>query len=292
VISLLYHNVLSTSGQGLPVAADQVSASAFRDHIRLLRHEVVHPTKVEEDWREGRRTTGTLITFDDGAAGILAAARILAEHGLAGVAFICPGAVQGGLWFYVLADALARTSAASLSFQGTPLAVKSAEEKRHAYGIVSSACFKLAPARRDAQLADLLSQAATDTSPAHPALSVASSAELEQAAATGGLWFANHSWSHPDLTALDDDTLAQEIDLASDWIRASGLPSLPWFAMPRGRYDDRVLDALRRRSLRPFGARPKGEASGVVPRIGLYRVDADPIRFRLKLAWYGRRLVL
>lgn len=51
----------------------------------------------------------------------------------------------------------------------------------------------------------------------------------------------NHSWSHPDLTEVDDSTLFREVKLNDEVITDSTGVRPPTFGYPYGAYDDRVL---------------------------------------------------
>jgi peptidoglycan/xylan/chitin deacetylase (PgdA/CDA1 family) len=61
---------------------------------------------------------------------------------------------------------------------------------------------------------------------------------------SGQIAFGNHTWSHPDLAALDDRAVAEEITLAEDFLRTTyGVSSAPFLRPPFGSHTDRV-DAI------------------------------------------------
>lgn len=287
MITLMYHNVLAAPNTRWPVAAEQVTEATFRDHIRRLRPRLLHPTAVQEAWRQARQPEGVLVTFDDGAFGVGRAARILAENGGAGVAFVCPGAVECGLWFYRLAAGLVNTRREEIEWEGTRFYVRSDEEKREAYRTWSPGLFELPPEDRDARLAEIL--AALEVSGVAPPeeLRLLDRAGLREAASTGGMLFASHSWSHPSLVNLGDAELEGELGQAEAWLEASGLPTLPWFAFPRGRHNPAVRKAVAARYEAAFGMYAAEASPGVVPRVYLRESDRSGWRFWFKTAFDG-----
>ena len=62
--------------------------------------------------------------------------------------------------------------------------------------------------------------------------------------ASGQVQLANHTWSHPDLTTLDDAGIADELRRTHDFIGESfGVDARPYFRPPFGFHDERV-DAI------------------------------------------------
>ena len=288
MLTLLYHNVLCAPADDLPVARKQVTIETFRQHMFHFRKNLLHPADVHQQLVKGKVPPGILISFDDGAKGVIEAGRALSEIGAAGVAFICPGAVKKGLWFYQLADALAKTTVSRLQWLEFDLPVTLPSQKREAYGVLSRELFDLASASRDACLTEIKS--ALQTPPARPAPSLATLDEdtLCRAANTGGLIFANHSWSHPNLVKLPSAELNYEVEAAQAWLESSGLPVLPWFAFPRGNHDARVRKVVSRFCAVSFGANAYEHEADVQPRTYICELDANPIRFIAKTAWEGR----
>lgn len=288
MLTLLYHNVLNKPADGLPVAGHQVMLATFREHIYKLRRLLLHPLDAQEQIMRGKTPQGVVITFDDGAAGIIEAGKILTEVGMAGVAFICPGAVSGGLWFYRLADALVRASVSRITWRGSELPLALSEEKRLAYARLSSELFDLPSEEREECLRMVVG--ACEPIPGAPvaALSVLNKEGLKRAAETGGVIFGNHSWSHPNLVKLSGAELMHEVRAAHDWLESSGMPCLPWFAFPRGSYDASVRQIVHRFCPVAFGARAREDAPEVWPRTAIYKMDAHRLRFALKTAWGGR----
>jgi len=286
MLTLLYHNLLTSCADGLPVAGHQTTLASFRAHIRRLRDKLLHPLEVHEQLLRGKKPSGVLITFDDGAGGVIEAGRELAEIGAVGVAFVCPGSITSGLWFYTLADALVRTSVTDLKWRDCEMYLGTPILRRNAYRLLSEKLFDMTPADRDICLKEIQSVLSPRSGQMNAGLEVLDFAGVRTAVETGGLILGNHSWSHPNLTTLGDTELREELDASQKWFDASGLPVLPWFAFPRGRHDQRVRSEVAKRYPIAFGATP--DDTDVLPRTGIYGPDSNRLRFAMKTAIEGR----
>jgi Polysaccharide deacetylase len=288
MLTLMYHNILTGPANDLPVAKSQVTLETFRRHMLRLRHELLNPFEVHSNLIAGRVPRGVLVTFDDGAVGVIDAGRVLAELGALGVAFICPGAIAEGLWFYKLADALVRTTVEQLRWRQLNLVLTGARERLVAYRALSPLLFEMSPMARDEELRDIVDGLHVSPEQRTSALATLDEVTLRQAQATGGLVFANHSWSHPNLVGLPQNELVREVEEADLWLRSSELPTLPWFAFPRGAHDGRVRKVVSRYCPLAFGASAYENGKSVFPRTYICELDAKLMRFALKTAWGGR----
>lgn len=287
MLTLLYHNIVSSPVHYVPVASDQVTATTFRKHLGRLRGRLLDPFDVHEQLTKGNTPRGVLVTFDDGAAGIVEAGRILAEEGARGVAFVCPGALASGLWFYRLADALMRATVASIRWQDSDLEVSGRVDKLKAYKTISKMLFDSPQHERDICLENIINDLHVSDEPKLPSLATLNEAGIREAERTGGLVFANHSWSHPNLVTLPQEELSREIEQAHSWLVSSGLPTVPWFAFPRGTHDTHVRSEVARWCPVAFGADTL-EKESVWPRTYLCERDSNPIRIAVKTTWEGR----
>lgn len=60
---------------------------------------------------------------------------------------------------------------------------------------------------------------------------------------SGQVQIANHTWSHPDLTALSDQGIVDELQRTHDMIgELFGVDARPFYRPPFGYYDERVFD--------------------------------------------------
>jgi peptidoglycan/xylan/chitin deacetylase (PgdA/CDA1 family) len=288
MLTLAYHNVLSGDARGVPTAGNQVRIDTLREHLRRLRSRLLHPADVHQQLLRGKAPRGVMITFDDGAAGLIDAAKVLAEAGAVGVAFICPGALKAGLWFYELANILLRTRVGLLAWRGLRLPASTLNDRERAYDALSPILFDSPARHREKALAEIRAQARVDGAESHPALSTLDEEGARLVAETGAIIFANHSWSHPNLVSLNGRDLSYEVEAAQSWLASSGLPFLPWFAFPRGAHDARVRKEVSRHCRFAFGASMNEQTAEVLPRALVYDLDANPMRFRLKTVLEGR----
>ncbi len=66
-------------------------------------------------------------------------------------------------------------------------------------------------------------------------------AALAPLVASGQVQLGNHTWSHPDLTSLDDTGVADELQRNHDFIGDTfGVDARPYYRPPFGYHDDRV----------------------------------------------------
>lgn len=282
MLTLMYHNILRESVGRIPIASGQVLLKDFRRQIKLLRKWIVHPVEAHAKLSKGEEPAGVLITFDDGAAGLRDAAECMMEFGVAGVAFVCPGAIEDGLWFYKLAEALVRSRRERFTWQGADFRLWVEEELQSCYTAISRELAKIpGEARQEA-----LKEVVEELSPCRkeqPGLKILDGDGLRKTAETGAVYFANHTWSHPELTAMGAAEAKREIFDAQLWLNESGLPVVPWFAFPRGNFNGEVAEIARAAGLISFGANRWEEGAGIKPRTGIYRKDGNLLRFGTKL---------
>ncbi len=287
MLTLFYHNIVSAPVWDVPVASAQVTANTFRKHLAQFRGRLLDPFDVHEQLINGKTPRGVLITFDDGAAGIVEAGRILAQVGARGVAFVCPGALASGLWFYRLADALMRASVSSIRWQDSDLETSSRVHKLKAYKVIFSVIIDAPQRERDACLGRIIDDLCVSAEATLPSLATLNEASIREAERTGGLVFANHSWSHPNLATLPQEELTREIEQSHSWLVSSGLPTVPWFAFPCGSHDRHVRSEVARWCPVAFGADALENEEGVWPRTYLCELDSNPVRLAAKTAWEG-----
>jgi peptidoglycan/xylan/chitin deacetylase (PgdA/CDA1 family) len=66
-------------------------------------------------------------------------------------------------------------------------------------------------------------------------------AVLQPLVDSGQVAFGNHTWSHPDLTKLGDDEVAEQIGRGRDFLRTTfGVSDTPFFRPPYGARDERI----------------------------------------------------
>lgn len=216
-VILAYHNVVEPGGAGAGDRSLHLALDAFVAQMeRLARtHRVVPLRELVEPSRPLERPRAA-VTFDDAYRGALRLALpALAERGLPATVFVPPGLLGGaGFWWDLLADA---------DGGGLPPAVREralgAERGRPALDGAAAA----APSR--------------DHEPA-------TAEELARALALPGMEAASHTWSHPNLTALDDADLMGELERPRAWLRAHAPgAAVDHLSFPYGLWDERVARA-------------------------------------------------
>lgn len=128
----------------------------------------------------------------------------------------------------------------------------------------------------------------------HPEVFRSLTWSMVEAMAEGGVEFGSHTCAHPDLTALDDEALAEELLQSRRRIadRVGGCDAL---AYPFGFWDARVAAAAAAAGYRWAFTMPRAaQASATplsIPRVAVDHRD-DERRFALKLTAAGRLLTL
>jgi peptidoglycan/xylan/chitin deacetylase (PgdA/CDA1 family) len=218
---LAYHNIVP---DGM-VAGDRslhVGVGRFREHIEALAGacDVVSVADVMAGPRGSRPMVA--ITFDDAYLGALThGLDVLARHGFPSTVFVAPARLGGSFWW----DALSGPSGLAASVRSTALDACAGDDSRvRAWATSVQLGVNVLPA-------DCMA---------------ASTEQLDAAVARhSGLTLASHSWSHPNLSALDGDALGAELRRPLDWLRQryTGVPA--WIAYPYGLASPPVLEMAR-----------------------------------------------
>jgi peptidoglycan/xylan/chitin deacetylase (PgdA/CDA1 family) len=103
-----------------------------------------------------------------------------------------------------------------------------------------------------------------------------------------GIEIGAHTRTHPDLTTLGEEQLADEVSACRDALAAAGVPLARGFAYPYGAWDPRVAGAVADAgyraafTLEPRAVREDADPHGL-PRLEVRRGDG-PRRLRLMIA--------
>ncbi len=225
LLVLAYHNVVPS---GMDVVGDRslhLRQSAFAAQLDALirTHDVIPLAAAMSDIPVRQSRPLAAITFDDAYSGaITAGVAELRARNLPATVFITPSFLDGrSFWWDVLAD-----------------------PRRG-----------LDPRIRERALSEgrglnteVLTLAAQSGIPAHempPHARGASNEQLSAALQYDRITFAAHTWSHPNLVALPDAELAEELQRTRTWLQCFGERSLPMVSYPYGLADGRVQKAAR-----------------------------------------------
>jgi len=162
------------------------------------------------------------ITFDDAYHGTLTAGcEELARRGLPATMFVTPAFLGGGTFWWDALEALDRP------------------------GVRDEALWRHHGRTERVRVWAEAEGLGWRTVPAH-ATAVAESLLHEAAARTPGLTLASHTWSHPNLSALDPAELDEELRRPLAWLRER-LPGVrPWISYPYGLASSAVESAAAR----------------------------------------------
>ena len=250
---LSYHNVVPSEGLPEGDLSLHLPLDKFRNQLDFLREhfELIALEKIGE--REPTQKPLAAVTFDDAYRGCLELALPeLAERQIPATIFVCPGLLEEpGFWW----DRLAGTD-----------------------GAVSEHVRDDALSRLKGQQREVLS--AHPSEPIrNPWLLPGSREDLARAIEQPGVTLASHTWSHPNLAALDEPALERELLECREWLTKE-FPdhTLPdHLAFPYGLYDSRIREVAfglgYRRLYRVEGGRAKAEQppSAVLPRLNVPR---------------------
>jgi peptidoglycan/xylan/chitin deacetylase (PgdA/CDA1 family) len=225
VLILAYHRVtrLALDPQSLAVTPERF---AYQLEYLQARFPI---RRFEEDWTAATRPA-VVITFDDGYADNLHEALPVLERFEAPATFFVttgPAEAQAEFWWDALERCLLAPGPRPPRFAtardgGADWGTATAEERRSLYDALHPRLKRLAPAARDAWLAEL---AAWSGEPAEPRGShrPLAPAEVKRLADGAGVTIGAHTVRHPMLAALDPDAQREELREAratlERWIR-------------------------------------------------------------------------
>jgi peptidoglycan/xylan/chitin deacetylase (PgdA/CDA1 family) len=210
---LAYHNIVP---HGEPATGDRslhLPARDFSEHLDLLlRHCDVTPLdSVFESRTEGKRPT-VAITFDDAYRGtVTAGVNELVMRGLPATIFVVPAFVGGNSFWW---DAV----------------LPAAEDKRNGFREWALDALR----GRDQEIRAWAKSQAVHSLQPPPHAVTATEEELRTAATQPGITFGSHTWSHPNLTQLDADSVEEELVSPLEWLRQRFEPVVPWLTYPYG----------------------------------------------------------
>lgn len=219
-VILAYHNIVPSGERAAGDLSLHIDQSGFGDHLDWLleRRKIV----ALEDAMRAREGGGQpdaveiVVTFDDAYRGTMTAGlEELSKRGLPSTVFVPPGLLGSeGFWWDRLAPA-----------GGHPL---DPDVRRHALqGLTGRTPEVLAWARTEGlSIQDLPEHARPVT-------------EKELVSSLGaGTTLGAHTWTHPNLTRLDEADVRQELGASRQWLMERTDRYRSWLAYPYGMVDD------------------------------------------------------
>jgi peptidoglycan/xylan/chitin deacetylase (PgdA/CDA1 family) len=226
VLVLAYHNVVPDDGAGRGDTSLHIGQDRLHRQLRRLSrtHEFIGVDRIFE---RGRGKPRVAVTFDDAYGGaIRLGVEVLRELDVPATVFVTPGCLGGqAFWWDLLAQGREVEPATR------ELALSALEGKGSSI---------LAWAQRQQDPGDL---------PAY--WRTATEAELDEALGFDGLTLGSHTWSHPNLAALEGAELVEELARPIDWLRQRYAGRVAeWVSYPYGRWSESVAGAARRAGYR------------------------------------------
>jgi peptidoglycan/xylan/chitin deacetylase (PgdA/CDA1 family) len=223
VLVLAYHNVVP---DGVDVRGDRslhIGQERLHRQLSLLSrtHEIIPVDRIRA---EGSGRARVAVTFDDAYRGaIQLGSEVLADLKVPATVFVAPVCLGGRRFWW---DILSRDQ-------------------------------DMEPADRELALTELQGKTESVLARANPGpdsddarteyMASATESELDAALGIDGLTLGSHSWSHPNLTALDPTELAEELERPLEWLRERYHGrAVHWLSYPYGRWSHDVAGAARR----------------------------------------------
>lgn len=222
---LAYHNVVP---DGLPPDGDRslhLPQRAFARQLDALRrtHDVVPLETLFETTSPRARRPRAVITFDDAYQGTLTAGiEELASRKLPATIFVAPAFVGGRSFWW---DALTAEGAA-----GPPAPIRSA-----AFHDLEG---------RDEAVREFAARSGLRGRVLPEHMTCATEDQL-RAAASAGVVYGSHTWSHPFLPALAQADVRRELVTSREWLTRRFANVVNWLAYPYGGVSPEAAEAAR-----------------------------------------------
>ncbi len=214
VLVLAYHNIVPSGKLTFGDRALHLPQRTFAAQLDLLleTHDVVPLETVLEPPPNRAKRPRVVITFDDAYQGaVTAGVQELAKRGLPATVFVAPAFVGGrSYWWDALAD-----PAHGLS-----------PRVRH------RALVEMAG--KDAAIRRWASDATHRVHRMPGYATVATEGQLRSALALPGITVGSHTWTHPNLTALDPTDVEREVARPLAWLRERFESVVPCLTYPYG----------------------------------------------------------
>jgi peptidoglycan/xylan/chitin deacetylase (PgdA/CDA1 family) len=210
---LAYHNILPDGDRPAGDTSLHLRQQDFAEQLDVLAdsHDVISIGDLFSEPRSHRPRV--VITFDDAYAGCLTAGLAeLVQRQMPATIFVAPGLAGGVTWWDMLAD----TDTGAI-----------------ADGVRAQALHTM---RGDTE-AILGGTSQTNINSGNTLPRIGTPADLAAAAAHPGITFGSHTWSHPNLCALSEAGLREEISRPLEWLRTRFSNVVSWLSYPYGLFN-------------------------------------------------------
>ena len=229
-----------------------VEPTVFESHARFLieRAEVIDPADLENQVSMGKATgkPRVVLTFDDGYASFVHRIHpILEQYRLPALWFVPTDYIGStkGFWFDRVRLAVASSKVRQLTLEDKVWKLPRRGSGRGLVANQVTAHLKtLAPDLLDSEVERVLRQMGEPPDDMLEARRIATEEEIRLVDGKG-VHVESHSRTHPNLLALDGETLDDELSGSKNQLEALLGRTVEHFSFPSGGYNDRVVSRLQ-----------------------------------------------
>lgn len=228
---LMYHNIVPDGGAVVGDRSLHLARSEFARQLDLLQGmcEIVSLDALVAGPSDPDSRCRVAITFDDAYVGaVTLGVDELGRRGMPATIFVPPGLLAQETWWD-------RLGAASVDGLNEDVRLRLLQE----YCGQGSA-IQRSPHWHVVQSAPSL----------RPEQRIADDAGLARAASRPGISVGSHTWSHPNLVAIDAETLEAELGRSFQWLTERYSVFVPYMTYPYGLWSPRVEETVARAGFR------------------------------------------
>lgn len=287
VAILRYHAICDEAGYAYADPGICISPAAFESHVRYLAgHYAVLPLpEVVARLREKRPLplNAVAITFDDGYADNLAAARVLHRHGLSATFYITSDCLQGGERFWpsevraLVSFIPGEVLTLRLPDRVLELPLGTAGEKQAAVRRLNRT-FKSHPIPVRESLREQVRAAAGHPDVPNHMLTWEQLAEMDRL----GMTIGAHTRTHPNLPSAGLEAAAAEIAGSKARLERELGHEVTMFSYPNGGAERYYTPELQREVARHFDAAASSRNAFAGPASDLYALERVEVEERLE----------
>jgi peptidoglycan/xylan/chitin deacetylase (PgdA/CDA1 family) len=287
VAILRYHAICDDEGYAYAEPGICISPAAFEAHVRYLagHYHVLPLPEVVDRLRQKRPlpANAVAITFDDGYADNLEAARTLHRHGLSATFYITSDCLQGGerFWPSEIRALVARVPGDTLTLhlpdRVLELPLRDNDQRRAAVRSLSRT-FKSHPIPVRESLRDQIRAAAGHPEVPSYMLTWAQLGEMDRL----GMTIGAHTRTHPNLPSAGPQAAAEEIAGSKVRLERELGHEVTMFSYPNGGAERYYTPELQREVARHFAAAASSRNALAGPASDLYALERVEVEERLE----------
>jgi peptidoglycan/xylan/chitin deacetylase (PgdA/CDA1 family) len=247
---LFYHQLVERRDPRHQTLRGASTFAEFRAGMEFLRDRM-HPLTPEEflqllagggPWPP----RAVLVTFDDGYRTNLRAGAILAELGMSGIFFVNSDALDAGFmpWYLRFANIVSSNTRDVCESPIGTFRLSGSHERRKSLARMKEHLLSVSAEERERRLDELSAALGSQVDPSDESFAFMTPDELRRLSAMG-MMIGSHGASHDNLCNCDDARLRAEIVECSRRLSDAIDGPIRTMSYPDGRYDRRVIEAVR-----------------------------------------------